>query len=120
MDNTGSNVTRLTNNPSADFEPKWSPDGHKIYFLRSDGVDTELLIMDSDGTRQKSIALGDNIGSEVYWFQDSTRLAYTRLDGLKNKIVVRHFDGTGDLNISDVSPHTGNDFGISWSANQKL
>lgn len=119
MDNTGSNVTRLTNNSNADFEPKWSPDGHKISFLRSDGTDTELLIMDTDGTRQNSIALGDKIGSEVHWSKDSTRLAYTRLDGLKTKIVVRHIDGTGGLNISDVTPHTGNDFGISWSANQK-
>jgi TolB protein len=47
----GSNSTRLTNNPAADWQPAWSPDGRLIVFTSgslSEGFD--LFVINADGT----------------------------------------------------------------------
>ncbi|MGN6402482.1 MAG: PKD domain-containing protein [Flavisolibacter sp.] len=42
----GSNVARLTNDPAADGQPVWSPDGTRIAFVRMN----DLYIMNADGS----------------------------------------------------------------------
>src|SRR5688572_25987211 len=46
MDSDGTNEERITNNPSADVSPSWSPNGTKLAFIRDDSVH----VMDADGT----------------------------------------------------------------------
>ena len=68
MNADGSNQTRLTNNPSFDMVPCWSPDGKKIafYSLRNDvppekderwwyEMNAEIYVMNADGSEQKNI-----------------------------------------------------------------
>jgi Tol biopolymer transport system component len=69
MNADGSNQTRLTNNPSFDMAPSWSPDGKKIafYSLRNDvppekderqwwyEMNAEIYVMNVDGSEQKNI-----------------------------------------------------------------
>ena len=68
MNADGSNQTRLTNNPSFDMAPCWSPDGKKIafYSLRNDvppekderlwyEMNAEIYVMNADGSEQKNI-----------------------------------------------------------------
>ncbi len=69
MNADGSNQTRLTNNPSFDMAPSWSPDGKKIafYSLRNDvppekdarqwwyELNAEIYVMNVDGSEQKNI-----------------------------------------------------------------
>src|SRR5437762_10435424 len=47
-DGTGS--TRLTENPAADFEPAWSPDGARIAFTSDRDGNTEIYVMNADGS----------------------------------------------------------------------
>ena len=48
MNANGSGLTRLTNHPSYDSEPTWSPDGKQIAFISSrDGI-ADIYIMDAD------------------------------------------------------------------------
>jgi Tol biopolymer transport system component len=56
----GTGQTNLTNNPSGDFAPVWSPDGSKIAFLsgRDGGGTSEIYLMNVDGSDQ--INLTDN------------------------------------------------------------
>ena len=53
MNADGSNVTRLTNRPSGDSLPAWSPDGRRIAFVSSregnSGI-RDIYVMNADGS----------------------------------------------------------------------
>lgn len=59
MNDDGSNIRRLTNNPLSDGRPRWSPDGKQIVFDRRVNLqDTQrwhLFIMDADGTNERQL-----------------------------------------------------------------
>ena len=50
MDADGGNVTRLTEGPSNDRSPTWSPDGRRIAFTSDRDGDDEVYVMNADGT----------------------------------------------------------------------
>ena len=52
MDADGSNLTRLTNAPTADWFPSWSPDGQKIAFVSKRSGSTAIYVMNADGSNQ--------------------------------------------------------------------
>lgn len=55
MNADGSGQTRLTNDPSEDDAPAWSPDGKRIAFTSDrDGSreGSEIYVMDADGSKQ--------------------------------------------------------------------
>jgi hypothetical protein len=51
----GSGRANLTNHPGFDLSPDWSPDGHRIVFVRTDNVDTEIYVMNRDGSAPTNI-----------------------------------------------------------------
>lgn len=46
------NITRLTNNPAADYSPSFTPDG-KVVFTREEAGGSNLYIVNADGTNEK-------------------------------------------------------------------
>src|SRR5438874_12729895 len=51
MNADGSGQTDLTNDSSADdYDPSWSPDGTQIAFVRASGSDSDLYVINVDGT----------------------------------------------------------------------
>ena len=52
MSPDGSGQTRLTNNPTSDFDAAWSPDGTKIAFNSDRDGNYEIYVMNADGTGQ--------------------------------------------------------------------
>jgi len=71
MDINGQNKTRLTHNSTADVSPIWSPDGHQIAFIGSDG----LYVIDSDGASLRHLVENRWITSAA-WSPDGQRLAF--------------------------------------------
>ena len=73
-----------------DFGPAWSPDGTKIAFVSNrDGADTELYIMNPDGSspiRLTDDTLDDNSPA---WSPDSQRIAFTKSQGAGIYIINR-------------------------------
>ena len=56
MNADGSNEVRLTNDPSADLDPDWSPDGTHIAFASDRDRDIyEIYVMKADGSGQTNI-----------------------------------------------------------------
>ena len=75
-----SNVTRLTNDPAADGQPDWSPDGTRIAFIRYTGMPIygmgNLFTMNADGSNLVQRTFTWDADNPA-WSPDGTRIAFT-------------------------------------------
>ena len=63
MDADGGNQERLTNHPTYDFDPDWSPDGTKIAFVSTRiGNGFKIYVMDADA--KNPIRLTDELSEK--------------------------------------------------------
>jgi Tol biopolymer transport system component len=67
---------RLTNNPSADRNPSWSPDKNKIAFVREMTPGTfDLFVMNADGSDVRRVTTSGGV-SDPEWSPDGKRILY--------------------------------------------
>ena len=121
MDADGKNQRRLTNHPTSDSQPSWSPDGKKIAFTSyRNGGNIQIFVMDSDG--QNSIRLTDEVWDQnPDWSPDGQKIAFT---GYKDAglggaawdidIYVMDPDGTRQKSLTQ-DDNRGNKREPSWS-----
>jgi TolB protein len=81
MDADGKRQTRLTDSPSDDTSPLWSPTGDQIAFLSDRGGNGyEIYLMNPDGSNQRPLRVaadgGPVYGANVEWSPDGTKLKY--------------------------------------------
>lgn len=55
VDLSTGNLTRLTTDPAWDGFPAWSPDGRQLVFVSDRDGDSELFLMNTDGTGQAQL-----------------------------------------------------------------
>jgi Tol biopolymer transport system component len=67
MEADGTGTRRLTRAPAGEIAAAWSPDGSKILFTRGDPGRAQLIVMDADGSHQRSISRNRFSGSEPSW-----------------------------------------------------
>jgi TolB protein len=80
------NPRRLTNDPSDDRDPAWSPDGARIAFVRLDGGNDffgHIYVMDADGSHPRVLTTGGG----PRWSPDGKKIAIHRLEALEGKAV---------------------------------
>jgi dipeptidyl aminopeptidase/acylaminoacyl peptidase len=77
------------------FEPSWSPDGRRIAFARSRGDDdSEIYVMNADGSRQRAITRSDGADDEPDWSPLGDKIVFrSRRDG-NSEIYVMNADGS--------------------------
>jgi dipeptidyl aminopeptidase/acylaminoacyl peptidase len=77
MDADGNNIRKLTDNPAADYHPRWSPDGKSILFLstRHDGPQAWLLPL--DGGEPTQITHFTTGVSDAVWTSDGKHIVFT-------------------------------------------
>ena len=96
MDNDGGNQRNLSNNPSDDRDPSWSPDGQRIAFSsdrKGRGGNRQIYVMDTDGGNQRNLSNNDFDDWDPSWSPDGQRIAFTsKREGLR-EIYVMNADG---------------------------
>ncbi|MFN8375598.1 MAG: hypothetical protein U0694_22325, partial [Anaerolineae bacterium] len=56
MNADGSNPVQLTDNPTNDIAPAWSPDGTRIAFVAYRDGNAEIYVMNADGSGQVNVS----------------------------------------------------------------
>jgi hypothetical protein len=116
VDAGGGNVTRLTTDPVADYQPEWSPDGSRIAFVRAfNGTATAIYAMDADGTHVRPVSSHDG-GSDFSpsWSPDGTQVVFAAIRNENTGIWVVNADGTDEHVIVGPVPYV--DYPV-WSPN---
>ena len=109
----GSAAARLTNSPGPDRMPVWSPDGSKIAFLSERDGNSEIYVMNADGSGQTPLLTRPATNEwDPAWSPDGTRIAFASYSGSEYDIWVVNSDGSGAVNITNDS---GDDRFPSWS-----
>lgn len=100
MNADGSAPTRLTNDPSRDDAPTWSPDGTRIAFVSNrDGL-SGIYVMRPDGSGITKVT--GNAGGTIAWSPDGARIAFTCDVGGDGEICVVNVDGTGRRSVTNT------------------
>ena len=93
---------RLTDNPSQDLDPTWSPDGSKIAFER----DNRVWLMNATGSGQKDLGLDTPHGTsfDPAWSPDGSKIAFES----EGEVWTADADGTGaEARLTDLRARGG-------------
>lgn len=88
MNDDGSSLRRLTNNPAADLRPVWAPDGRTIAFQRGRYTSerrpvSEIILMSADGSNERALTNDDearSVPTPHFFTGDGRELAFTIWD----------------------------------------
>jgi TolB protein len=107
---------KLTDHPSIDTSPSYSPDGKYITFNSDRSGYQQIYVMRSDGSKVKRISFGKGIYGTPVWSPRGDLIAFTKLHKGKFFIGVMRTDGTGERllteNFYQEAP--------SWSPNGRI
>jgi hypothetical protein len=78
MNADGSGVTRLTNSPTIDFQPDWSPDGTKIAFVSNRTGNNDIYLMNADGSGTPTDLTNNAADNQnPAWTPDGSKIVYS-------------------------------------------
>jgi len=100
MNADGSDVVQLTHNDLDEYLPLWSPDGRQITFGRCYDAGCDVVVIDADGSNERTILHGGFPGA---WSPDGQRIAL----GADGGVYIVNVDGSGLTKISDIGSVRG-------------
>ncbi|HEX8564562.1 MAG TPA: CHRD domain-containing protein [Pyrinomonadaceae bacterium] len=91
--------------------PRYSPDGRKISFTRGSGDESDIYVMDSNGTNLRQLTYNSVYDNAAKWSPDSTKIVFVSNLSGGPRIYTMNADGSNNRGLtsgnSDGSP--------SWS-----
>jgi len=112
MDENGSNLVNLTNNPTNDGDPAWSFDGKRIAFDSDRDGNWEIYMMNTDGSGVTRLTNHPAEDDSPAWSPDSSWVAFeSNRDGNWEIYVVN----LGDLSVTNLTNHPADDQVPAWS-----
>ncbi|HQF62211.1 MAG TPA: hypothetical protein PLT26_06890 [Anaerolineaceae bacterium] len=79
----GSELTQLTDGPTADVYSLWSPDGTKILFTSDREGKAEIYVMNADGSEPTRLTQTQDMGGAAYasWSPDGSKIIFSVANG---------------------------------------
>jgi Tol biopolymer transport system component/DNA-binding CsgD family transcriptional regulator len=100
----GSDLKNITNDPSSDRFPSWSPDG-KIAFASDRTGNYEIYVINSDGDGLTMLTNSPTINTEPKWSANGEWIAYHCMQGSETQICVQPAEGASQtVKISGTIP----------------
>ena len=98
-----SDQVQLTTDPAQDLNPAWSPDGTKIAFDSTRTGDSEIFVMDVDGSNPVRTTTTDpsTYNSAPAWSPDGSMIAFGGIRNFNFDIFRINADGSGEVRLAD-------------------
>jgi len=109
LDEQGRDI-QLTYDPAADLAPVWSPDGTRIAFESLRDGNSEIYVMDADGSNQANLTRHEADDHAPAWSPNGGFIAYESLRDGAQDLYVMNTAGTGVARLTSgpglsVAPH---------------
>ena len=101
MNINGSNPVNLTpTNTTADNNAYFSPNGQQIAFQRVVAGQTDVFVMNADGSGATNLTNDPAAEGQPAFSPDGTKISYTRVDGGDQDVFVMNADGSDKTNLT--------------------
>jgi hypothetical protein len=94
-------VSRLTDDPAADVQPSWSPDGGRIAFTSNRDGDNEIYVMNSDGSDPTNLTNNSDDDQYPSWSPDGQSIAFASNRDGNWEIYKMSVDGSSVENLTN-------------------
>ena len=101
MNGDGSGQTNLTNNPAADDDPAFSPDGTKIAFASARAGNREIYVVNADGTNLTRLTNHPADDIQPAFSPDGTKIAFSSNRDGNRDIYLMNADGTNPTRLTN-------------------
>jgi len=111
----GDHILELINGKSTPRDvqtPAWSPDGRKLAFVSQRDGNSEIYVMNADGSAQENLTRQPASDSHPSWSRDGRRIVFVSRRDDNSEIYVMNADGSGLRNLTRTP---SDDLDPSWS-----
>ena len=101
----GSGLRNLTPKPVGAYAaPAWSPDGRKLAFVSDRDGNSEVYVMNANGSGQRNLTRNPAFDADPAWSPDGRKIAFVSNRDGSYGVYVMNADGSGQRRLAQRSP----------------